>query len=269
MTPLVRDAERRLLAHPLLRRCLDPDAVRLFMSHHVFAVWDFMSLLMRLERDLVGSRAPWLPPRSARLARFVREIALGEECDVDGRDGFASHFEIYLDAMDEVGADRRPIDGFVAALRRGASPESALAHPDVPVHVRAFVAHTLSIALDPAIPTACVAAAFVHGREAIIPEMFRALIATVQAGGGRADRLVYYLERHVEVDGDSHGPLAARLLSELVGDDDSLARLAEQVAIASLEKRIELWDGVLAAIDARPRETSTRVPFTDSASSRV
>src|SRR6056297_486004 len=90
---------RQLIDHPLYDAIGDLASLRIFMQHHVFAVWDFMSLLKTLQRRFTGSGVPWLPANNRLAARLINEIVLGEESDDDGRGGYASHFELYLQAM--------------------------------------------------------------------------------------------------------------------------------------------------------------------------
>jgi hypothetical protein len=238
-----------LLAHPLPSLLQTPDAVRLFMEAHVFAVWDFMSLLKRLQRDLTCVRHPWTPPASAAHARLINEIVLAEESDEDGLGGHVSHFELYLGAMAQAGASTAGIRALVAALREGQSPAHALSRAGAPPHVADFVSATLALAAEGT--TEEVAAAFFYGREDIIPEMFRALLDALDAGKHPSDRLRYYLARHIHIDGDAHGPAARALVESLCARDVSVAARAGAAVDASVRARIRLWDGVAASIAVR------------------
>ncbi len=218
------------------------------MEHHVFAVWDFMSLLKRLQHEVAGCRLPWVPPADASAARFVNEIVLGEECDDDGQGGIASHFELYLAAMEEVGADTGILERFLDRVRSGDSVEEAFADLPLTDAVRSFVVGNLKLAAEG--HSHEVAAAFCFGREDVIPEMFERLAATLREQGHPAARLIWYLQRHIELDGDEHGPMARRLLEGLCGDSPQKWEEATRAADAALRSRIDLWDGIAAALDA-------------------
>lgn len=243
-TELLRE---RLVAHPIYRRLDDPARVRRFMESHVFAVWDFMSLLKRLQADLCPVHVPWSPPPNPAAARFVNEIVLAEESDLD-RDGApASHLDLYLDAMAEVGADASRFVGFSDAVREGRDVDRALVEAGVSEAVRAFVGSTLDVARHGT--TTEVAAAFLFGREDPIPSMFTQFLDRVRSDGVEAPRFAYYLERHVELDGDSHGPLGRRLLDDLVGGDPDLARAAQRAAERAIAARIALWNGLMPELE--------------------
>lgn len=250
LLPELTELRARLLRHPLYAEVTSLPRLQTFMREHVFAVWDFMSLLKRLQQVVTCCDVPWLPRPDAVSARFILEIVLGEECDEDGQGGYASHFDLYLDSMRELGADAVPIEGFVEALRAGHGARNALAAAAVLDSTRGFVQFTLDAAANG--PPHAVAAAFFYGREDVIPDMFSRLIPALESQGRQVDRLRHYLRRHIELDGDSHGPLAQRLLSRLCGDDPGKRREALQIAGQSLEHRLRLWDGILAAIRACP-----------------
>ena len=240
-----------LLNHPIYAEVNSLSSLREFMQMHVFAVWDFMSLVKRLERELTSNSLPWTPPHSARLARFTNEVILGEETDL-GPDGTPiSHFELYLRAMDEIGADTTLIRSFTAQLALGAPWQELLEDLSIPSGVGDFVSQTLGCALHGSIVE--VAAAFFFGREDVIPEMFQRLLGLWGDSKAEVPHFAYYLERHIELDGGSHGPWAQEMLTTLAGQRQSnwhKAAIAAQRAIAS---RIQLWDSVRASL-SKPQE---------------
>ncbi len=169
------------------------------MRSHVFVVWDFQSLLKALQREVTCVQVPWLPTTDPEARRFVNEIVLDEESDEAPGGGFVSHFELYLQAMQDCGADTRPIRGFLGDLRQGRQVGEALARPDVPLGVASFVRHTMAVAAS------CqphrIAAAFAYGREEVIPAMFRRLVDRLaDIAPQRWSTFRYYLERHIGQD---------------------------------------------------------------------
>lgn len=216
------------------------------MEHHVYAVWDFMSLAKRLQHDLTSVVVPWTPRAASQFARLINEIILDEESDQDGRGGYASHFELYLAAMREIGADTRPVAQLVASIAEGETPEVALVKADVPLSAQEFVSHTLHIARRA--PLHEVAAAFFYGREDLIPTLFTALLTQWQLDGKPVERFTYYLQRHIEVDGDKHGPMVGQLLEALCAGRLDRLQQSREIAQKVMDTRLALWDAIHQAL---------------------
>lgn len=234
---------QELIQHPMYRSLHGLDDLRHFMESHVFAVWDFMSLLKRLQQLLTCVQVPWVPPFSRRLSRFINEIVLCEESDTDGQGEYASHFELYRRAMREVGARTLHIDAVVRGIQHAGTWRPEL----IPEPARAFVRSTFML-LERGQPHE-VAAAFAFGREDAIPDMFRALIAALdRQNPGLLVHVRYYLERHIGVDETEHTPLALAMLAELCGDDALKWREASRAVDVSIAARLALWDGILAKV---------------------
>lgn len=238
----IEPARKALLDHPLYRAVDTLPRLRVFMATHVFAVWDFMCLAKRLQRDLTSMDPLWRPPAMPEMARFINGVILGEESD-DGPDGEAvSHYELYVGAMEEVGAPTETIRRFVGLLREGVEVGAAL-DTAAPATARAFVGRTLAAALDG--DTVEVLAAFSFGREDLIPDMFARLLPRWEASR-TAKKFAYYVKRHIELDGDAHGPAARRALIELAGTDAAAWRAARRAAEDAIAARLALWDRVLS-----------------------
>jgi hypothetical protein len=233
----------RLLDHELYEAVNSLPRLRSFMEVHVYAVWDFMCLAKRLQRDFTSVGPLWVPPQRPALARFINGLVHGEESDL-GPDGVpASHLQLYLSAMDEVGASTVGMRRFVSLLEYGAEPDLAMSLVETPLSARVFVSNTLALATRGT--TVEVLASFLYGREDLIPEMFGRLLPRWRQSRN-ARTFVYYVDRHVELDGDDHGPAAQNALAELCGDDLAAWETAYRAADEAIRARIELWDAVLA-----------------------
>jgi len=236
-------ARQQLVDHGVYHTLTSLDDLRVFMQHHVFAVWDFMSLLKALQRELTCVTLPWVPKGNPATRRLINDIVLEEETDVDPEGRPSSHFELYLRSMQECGADTQPVERLLAALAAGKSVAHALDAAQVPASVREFVLSTFAI-IDSGKPHA-VAAAFTFGREDVIPDMFRHLVGDLQRRfPGQLDTFAYYLNRHIELDEEVHTPLAQQMVRELCGTDAQKWQEAAAVAAECMQARVALWNGI-------------------------
>ena len=237
--------QQEIIGHEIYRRIETLEHLQAFMEHHVYAVWDFMSLLKTLQQNLTCTTLPWVPKGDPHLRRFLNEIVMVEESDEIPGGDFLSHFELYVRAMEECHADVSGITKFIIDLSNGVSVRSAVQKPYVPDPARHFVLTTWGIIDSNSVH--CVAASFTFGREVLTPDMFRNLIKRLSGQfPGKLDLLRYYLERHIDVDENEHAPLCYRMLERLCGDDPIKWKEAEDTARLSLEARKRLWDDLVA-----------------------
>jgi hypothetical protein len=244
------DRRRRLVSHRLYALVDSGDRLRRFMESHVFAVWDFQSLLKAMQQRLTCTTTPWVPTPDAEARRLVNEIVLDEESDELPDGGFASHFELYLDAMREAGADTGPVTRLLAALAAGVPLGEALATAGAPPAAVAFVRGSFAV-IESGSPHGIVAA-FTYGREDVIPEMFSGLVAALSARERSWSRFRFYLDRHIEHDAEKHGPACRRIMARLCDDDPAKWAEAEAHARACLDARLALWDAIAADIERLP-----------------
>ncbi|WP_205299758.1 DUF3050 domain-containing protein [Pantoea sp. Tr-811] len=230
--------------HPIFAEIGSLPVLRTFMETHVFAVWDFMSLTKRLQQDLTCTALPWLPPVDPAAAHLINEIVLGEESDQNLNGGHYSHFELYLHAMQEIGASTECIERFVELMRDGVGLEQALQRCQAPAAAVRFVTNTIETAVNAEAHE--VAAAFLHGRESVIPRMFQTILDDWDIGIDQAPTFRYYLQRHIDVDSDDHGPAAEKLLERLVKGDAQRQQEVFAAAIAAVDSRRVLWDELRA-----------------------
>jgi Protein of unknown function (DUF3050) len=257
VSPSIKDIEQRiaplqeqLANHPLYGSIRTLAHLRVFMESHVFAVWDFMSLLKSLQRALTSVEVPWVPTEHRASRRFINEIVLGEESD-EYESRPVSHFEIYLDAMARAGANVVAIEAVVAAARgcnRDDLSPLDQALESAPPAARDFVRTTFRMIREGSV--AARAAAFTFGREDAIPDMFRALVRDLNREmEGDLNQFVWYLQRHIEVDGDDHGPLSMRMIADLCATNINSWEQAGKAAEDAIRARLALWDGILSQIN--------------------
>ncbi|WP_192821899.1 DUF3050 domain-containing protein [Rufibacter sp. LB8] len=246
----LRPHRQALMQHALYQNVAALADLRVFMEHHVFAVWDFMSLLKSLQRHLTCVDVPWTPHGHPANRRLINAIVLEEETDVDVNGEPISHFELYVRAMEECGADTVLIKEFIAGLQNGKAVYTMLEDLPVPGKVQDFVKHTFQT-INSGQPHR-IAAAFTFGREDVIPGMFRCLISDIsQRYPGTLDTYQYYIERHIHLDEEVHSPLAMHMVSVLCGNDDQKWDECREEAIACYRQRLHLWDGILANLQHR------------------
>lgn len=236
-----------IISHPLYQHMHQLEALQTFSEYHVYAVWDFMSLLKALQRNLTCVSLPWLPVGSANSRYLINEIVVGEESDVDRQGVRMSHFEMYLQSMAKMGANTQGIELFIASLRAGDALDMAFEKAQTPVAARQFVRFTFNLLAENKLSN--LAAVFTFGREDLIPDMFHAMVQELskQHPEALAD-FQYYLERHIEVDGDHHSHLAMEMTQACCGQEAEVWEEAAQRVTQALASRRALWDGVLEAL---------------------
>ena len=243
----IETLRQEIIQHPLYPQIKDIRDLQIFMKYHVFAVWDFMSLLKTLQRDLTCITVPWYPKGNAYTRFLINEIVVGEESDVDMHGHRISHFELYLQAMKQCGADTSPIEDFLFELLHTHQLEQALQYAQAPEPVQAFVKNTFEVIESN--KNHVQAAVFTFGREDLIPDMFISIVQDIHKSfPDELSTFKYYLERHIEVDGGEHSHLALQMTTELCENNPTKWNEAKAAVKTCLRKRKLLWDGALHEI---------------------
>ncbi|MDR6781802.1 hypothetical protein ABIE26_001710 [Pedobacter africanus] len=243
----IEPLRQQIINHKVYELINSVEDLRIFMEYHVYAVWDFMSILKALQINLTCTTIPWFPVGSANTRYLINEIVAGEESDIDSTGQRKSHFEMYLDAMEQCGASTDEIGNFLTALKNKGDLHTAFELAGSPEHARDFVDFTFKIIRSN--QAHLQASTFTFGREDLIPNMFLSIVNDLnQKFPEQLSLFKYYLDRHIEVDGDHHSYLALAMTAELCGDDAACWQEAEQASITALQKRIHLWDGAYEAI---------------------
>lgn len=230
-----------LINHNLYSKLDSKQKLVEFMENHVFAVWDFMSLIKALQKNLTCVDIPWTPNANRLAGRLVNEIVLAEESDVDQNGDPKSHFELYLESMIQIGANTTIIEDFVTQIKNSKSYNKSIENININPIVKEFMDYTFNI-IDTN-KNHVIASVFTFGREDLIPDMFIEIVKKLSISDEiKADNLIYYLERHIEIDADEHGPMALKMIEELCGDDETKWKEAEFASKKALEMRIKLWN---------------------------
>ncbi|HJS00094.1 MAG TPA: DUF3050 domain-containing protein [Flavobacterium sp.] len=233
-----------LLEHSLYNKVKTIEDLHIFLENHVYAVWDFMSLLKALQEKLTCTSTPWFATKNPETRYLINEIVLAEETDLtlDGR--HQSHYEMYIEAMEACGADISKVEHFLDEIQSLQNIFVAIKKSDLHPKIKAFLDFTFRV-IEEGKPHE-IAAAFTFGREDLIPSMFHAILKNFQEQFPETDlsKLIYYFERHIELDADEHGPMAMQMINDLCGDNAQKWTDVEEISILALEKRIELWDAI-------------------------
>jgi hypothetical protein len=240
----IKAQKSTLLQHPLYSKVKTIEDLHIFLENHVYAVWDFMSLLKALQARLTCTTTPWFATTNPETRYLINEIVLAEETDLTLDGKHQSHYEMYIEAMEACGADTTKINIFLSEIQSLQNIFVAIRKSDLHPNIKAFLDFTFRV-IEEGKPHE-IAAAFTFGREDLIPSMFYAILKNFQEQFPEKDlsKLIYYFERHIELDADEHGPMAMQMINELCEDDAQKWAEVKEISILALEKRIELWDAI-------------------------
>ena len=241
----LNDLKQKITTHPLFANKLEREHICKFMESHIFAVWGFMSILKSLQKMITPNNLPWIPNRNTKngLVNFVNEIILCEESDFIEGIGYISHFEIYLLAMKHIGAETDQLDKLTSKISDKGYSEKYIDDIDASDEVKSFLKHDLDVSINGTLPE--IVGAFTLGREKVIPNMFSYILPAIEESSS-SHHLITYLKRHIDIDGDRHGPLSMKLLD--VSCNKEQLNLAYAAAIKSLDLRLLVWDKVFSDI---------------------
>jgi hypothetical protein len=240
----IQPQKELLLQHSLYKKVKTVEDLQCFLENHVYAVWDFMSLLKALQSKLTCTTTPWFATSNPQTRYLINEIVVAEESDLtlDGRR--SSHYEMYIEAMEACNADTSGMRNFLTEVESLQNIFVAIKKSNLHPNIKAFLDFTFRVIEEG--KSHEIAAAFTFGREDLIPAMFTEILRNFQANFPETDlsKLIYYFERHIELDADEHGPMAMKMITELCGTDAQKWSDVEEVSKLALEKRIGLWDAI-------------------------
>ncbi len=243
----LEDYKNILINHNLYKKINSINDLKLFMEGHVYAVWDFMSLVKKLQQNLTCTNVPWIPSKTPLAARLINDIVMCEETDQFNNGKYMSHFEMYLLSMIEIGASTKEITDFTNKLEKNINLDDCILKSQIPNFAKDFMIHTFDIIKSN--KNHVIAAAFTFGREDLIPDIFIEMVKSINKKENiECNNLIYYLDRHIEVDSEEHGPMALKMINELCGDNEKKWSEALNASISSLKQRINLWNAIEKSI---------------------
>ena len=250
ITEKIQSQKDILLQHPLYEKVKTMDDLHKFLESHVYAVWDFMSLLKALQSKLTCTTTPWFATQNPETRYLINEIVLAEESDLTLDGKRLSHFEMYVDAMQNCGAQTAELNAFLQNVIVTKNVFISIKQSDLHPKIKAFLDFSFRIIEEGKAHK--IAAAFTFGREDLIPNMFTEILKNFQHNFPETDmsKLIYYFERHIQLDADEHGPMAMQMITELCQDDVQKWNDVQEISLLALEKRIGLWDAIEEKIEA-------------------
>ncbi|RKS94595.1 Protein of unknown function (DUF3050) [Flavobacterium limicola] len=240
----IQPQKELLLQHSLYKKVKTIEDLQCFLENHVYAVWDFMSLLKALQSKLTCTTTPWFATQNPETRYLINEIVLAEESDLTLDGNRSSHYEMYIEAMKACGANTAGIEDFLSEVDSLKNIFVAIKTSHLHPNIKAFLDFTFRVIEEG--KSHEIAAAFTFGREDLIPSMFTEILKNFQSNFPQTDlsKLIYYFERHIELDANEHGPMAMKMITELCGTDAQKWFDVEEVSKLALEKRIGLWDAI-------------------------
>ncbi len=233
---------KKLYNHSLYKSITKVNHLKYFMSSHIYAVWDFMSIVKGLQNKFTSIGLPWIPPKNPEICRLLNEIVLDEESDFDLDGNPLSHFSMYLNAMREFEVSTLKIENFIKKVSES-NLNSALNHEELPEGVYDFVNSTFDVVNEN--DTIKLASMFTFGRENIIPDMFINIVEELEKSSTRKlSQFIFYLKRHIELDAGKHQDICFLMLSKVCKNNKDNWLIATNAANQALESRLKFWDSI-------------------------
>lgn len=231
--------------HRLYDLTVNHDTLRFFLERHVICAWSYRAFLQSIQRELVNLSLPVNSDDHKEALRHVSELILDEEVEDRGNGRFASHMELYLEAMQELKCDLAPVLSFFDMLESGIEPLTAVEDAGFPLEVIKYARQALSLIREPLHVRA--AALFYEG-EPFIPDRF--LYQLYRLGDFMpVEKLLDYFESHIEGLKRPGFSLAGRLVEIFCKTDPLLNREAEAAAEKMMSFRLDLWNAMALGVE--------------------
>jgi hypothetical protein len=236
-----------LINHPLYNSIKTEEDVRIYMFNQVWCVWDFMTLVKSIQLNIVPSNILWMPPKYPELGAYIYEVLLTEETDKGyNSETNSSHFQTYLKAMYESKVDTSSVAAFIKLLENGFDFGTATEKCGIHDEAKEFISTTFEFAKSELHISTAV---FCLSREGVIPDIFMNLLANVSLSNN-FKIFNWYLNRHIYLDSQSHGPLSIKLFKTIV-DTPKKQDEALHASLKALKARNKFFDYILNSINQK------------------
>lgn len=230
--------------HKIFLEITSIENLKVFAEHHVYAVWDFMCLVKSLQRKLVCTEFAWYPPVNHVGCHLINEIVSEEESDLNWDGKHLSHFEMYIESMQQCGAKTDTILAFIDSIRQKKSLDTVLSEHDIPQISKDFIWDTFKIIK---MESHQIASSFTFAREDITGRMFLPILQNMK-NKENTSKFIYYFQRHIDLDVDKHSQEARLLIVNLCENNEHKWDEAKEAAKYSLISRIRFLDGIYQKI---------------------
>lgn len=216
-----------------------------FMERHVVCVWVYHSLLRSLYQDIVSQLTDLNGDRSKECLRLITEIVLEEVVEDLGDGQYQSHLELYVEAMEDLGANITPILTFFDMLEKGYTTKRSLELANFPIEAVRYAKTILPLLKEP--PYKKAAALFYEG-EPFIPDSFLTQVE-VLLPKVPVNLLLDYFEGHIEGLKRPGFSATGRLVEIFCASDKRYELQAEKIAEKVMKSRLELWNLIATDLD--------------------
>ena len=113
--------KEQLLNHQIYGQVDEIRKTKIFMESHIFGTWDYLTMFKSLQRALTSLNIHLLEKGTLQLPFVMNQIILNEELDDESSREYLSAigiYQLYIKAMEEIGADTKPITYLVDSIKR-------------------------------------------------------------------------------------------------------------------------------------------------------
>ena len=241
-----------LETHRIYDRLHDEASLRLFVEHHVICVWIYNYLMRDLYQEIANHIQPMSSQVQKEAIRLISELVLEEEVDEQNDGTLISHMEIYLEAMQDLGADVGPIMSFFDLLESGKDWVEAARQAHFPIESQLYF-EKINVFFES--PVHERAALLFYEGEPYVPDSFLNKL-NVLSQTAKTARLLEYFEKHIEGLKRPGFSAIGRLVELFCGDDEDLNAAAEARAEEAMKIRLEFWGQIAGKLSDKDSSSS-------------